>query len=107
MNNHPLRKLRISFLGFPSSTGGVDSISAISYIASHVGGIFISKKHMQVGARFQVLLEKEIHSAGNNIASKQWRRKQRVSERAWGASSDVVENKCRRGAEHTINVGLQ
>jgi len=43
-------------------------------------GIFISKKkkHMQKGARFQVLLEKEIHSAGNNVASKQWRRKQRV-----------------------------
>jgi len=33
---------------------------------------------MQKGARFQVLLEKEIHSAGNNVASKQWRRKQRV-----------------------------
>jgi len=33
---------------------------------------------MQAGAQFQVLLEKEIHSAGNNVASKQWRRKQRV-----------------------------
>jgi hypothetical protein len=40
--------------------------------------IFISKKYMQVGAWFQVLLEKEIHSAGNNVASKQWLRRQRV-----------------------------
>jgi len=48
--------------------------SLCGYINYNNGGelfIPISKKHMQVGARFQVLLEKEIHSAGNNVASKQ------------------------------------
>jgi hypothetical protein len=73
--------------------------------------IFTSKKHMQVGAQFQVLPEKEIHSAGNDAASKQWRRKRRVVN-VHGVQvlcSGVVENKFRRGAEHTqyvINVGL-
>jgi len=44
-------------------------ISTITMVASY--SYPLVKKHMQVGARFQVLLEKEIHSAGNNVASKQ------------------------------------
>jgi len=54
--------------------------SLCGYVNYNGGKLFtlISKEHVQVGTRFQVLLEKEIHSAGNNVASKQWRRKQRV-----------------------------
>ena len=41
--------------------------------------IFISKNiYVQVGVRFQDLLEKGIHFAGDDVASKQWWSKQRV-----------------------------
>jgi len=60
---------------------GAANTGATTSLSGHVNRngsklfTFISKKHMQVGARFQVLLEKEIHSPGNDAASKQWWRK--------------------------------
>jgi len=40
--------------------------------------VFISKKHVQVGVGFQVLLEKEIRFTGDDATNKQWWGKQRV-----------------------------
>jgi len=68
--------------------GGAANARTTTSLGGHVNRdgskllVFIIKKNVQVGMRFQVLLEKGICFAGNDATSK----------------TMVVENKCRRGA---------